>query len=256
MRTNTDKSACRGFTLLEIVLALTIFALVLTAIYSSWIGILKSSKIGSEAAADVQRSRIAMQTIEDSLTCARSFAADVKHYSFLAENGSEPSLSFVARLPDTFPRSGAFGVFDVRRVTFAVEKGDSGGRLVLRQNPILMDESKVEEEHPLVLAKNVSKFEMEFWDTVTKDWTDEWTKTNQLPLLVKVTLELNAAKNNNNSASSYSVTRVVGVPSLMVAQSWQSPTGGRGGAPGGLPVVQPGVGGRGGGIIIPVPGAR
>ena len=256
MRTNTDKSACRGFTLLEIVLALTIFALVLTAIYSSWIGILKSSKIGSEAAADVQRSRIAMQTIEDALTCARSFAADVNHYSFLAENGSEPSLSFVARLPDTFPRSGAFGVFDVRRVTFAVEKGDSGARLVLRQNPILMDESKVEEEHPLVLAKNVSKFEMEFWDTVTKDWTDEWTKTNQLPLLVKVTLELSASKNNNNSAnnsaSSYSVTRVVGLPSLMVAQSWQSPTGGRGGAPGGQPILQPG----GGGIIIPGPRGR
>ncbi len=129
-----------AFTLIEIMMAMAIFALVLTAIYATWTLILKSSKLGMAAAAQVQRERISVRVIEDALISTRSFAADLQHYGFIAENGDEATLSFVARLPKSFPRSGKFGDFDVRRVTFSVESRLGAGReLVLRQNPILMD---------------------------------------------------------------------------------------------------------------------
>ena len=165
MRTFARKTNEEAFTLLEIMVALALFMLVAAAIYSSWSAVMRGSKVGLTAAAKVQRSRIAMQTIEEALTSVRSFDADNQYYSFIGENGAEATLSFVSRLSDSFPRSGKFGDFNVRRVTFALEPGpDSGKQLVLRQNPIMMDLDQDEKEHPVVIAKDVKSFAMEFWD--------------------------------------------------------------------------------------------
>ena len=252
MRLRINKRRRGGFSLLEILLALSIFALVITAIYSCWMGILKAAKIGSAAAVDVQRSRISMQMLEDALSCSRSFAADVNHYTFLGENGNGASLSFVAQLPGEFPRSRKFDPFDVRRVTFSLEPGmDSGKQFVLRQNPILADMDKDEKERPLVLAKNVKEFGMKFWDPNKGEWLDEWTQTNQMPLMIKLTLVFNGAR-KNAMENLTTVTRVVGLPSQMVASTWQTPNAGRAaggarGAPGALPVIN--VPGRGQGSI-------
>ena len=140
-------------------LAIAIFSLVMAAIYSSWMFILRATKVGQEATAQVQRRRVAVRTIENALTCVQSFQASQQYYTFVVQNGDEPLLSFTARLPDDFPRNGRFGDFNVRRVTFTVEAGpDSEKDLVLRQNPILMDMDKDEQEHPLVLARNVKRF--------------------------------------------------------------------------------------------------
>jgi prepilin-type N-terminal cleavage/methylation domain-containing protein len=126
----------RAFTLVEILIAIGIFSMVLAAIYSSWSAILRGRKVGLDAAAAVQRARIAGRTIEECLGSVQSFVANQPYYSFLSENGSDASLSFVTRLSPSFPRSGKFGDLTIRRVTFSVENGKDGTRdLVLRQNP-------------------------------------------------------------------------------------------------------------------------
>jgi type II secretion system protein J len=212
-----------AFTLIELMMAMAIFALVLTAIYATWTLILKSSKLGLAAAAQVQRERISVRVIEDALISTRSFAADLQHYGFVAENGDEATLSFVARLPKSFPRSGKFGDFDVRRLTFSVESRLGSGReLVLRQNPILMDVDVDEKEHPLVLAKGVNKLRFEFWDVRLNDWVDDWTQTNQLPRLVRLTVQF-AEPNQYGSYSQRKeeVTRIVALPSITVPANWQ-----------------------------------
>ena len=49
-------------------------------------------------------------------------------------------------------------------------------QLVLRQNPLVMELDTDEKEHPIVLAKNVKGFEMQFWDSNKNppEWVDEW----------------------------------------------------------------------------------
>ncbi len=226
---HTSSTRVGAFTLIEIMMAMAIFALVLTAIYAIWTLILKSSKLGMAAAAQVQRERISVRVIEDALISTRSFAADLQHYGFIAENGDEATLSFVARLPKSFPRSGKFGDFDVRRVTFSVESRLGSGReLVLRQNPILMDVDVDEKEHPLVLAKGVNKLRFEFWDVRLNDWVDDWTQTNQLPKLVKVTVQfVEPNQQGSYSQRKEEVTRIIALPSITVPANWQMP-----GAPG------------------------
>src|SRR2546423_303169 len=185
-------TAQRAFTLVEIMVALAIFGAIMIAIYSSWSSILRGARIGREAAAEAQRSRVAVRALENSLVSLQMFQANIKYYYFFADtSGDFASLSFVARLPKSFPRSGDFEDQPVRRLTFAVEAGTNAENvLVLRQNPLLFDPSVDEEENPLVLARNVQVFMLEFWGPRSKDWESEWIYTNQLPKLIRFTLGL------------------------------------------------------------------
>src|SRR5262249_28140598 len=156
------------------------------AIYSTWTAILRASKVGRDAAAAVQRARMAGRTIEESLGSVQAFTVHQRfhpeYYSFLAQNGNEAFLSFASRLSPSFPRSGKFAGLDVRRVTFSLEQRNGVRELVLRQQPLLMDMDLDEKNYPLVLAKYVKEFKTEFWDPRLQDWVDEWRQTNALPV--------------------------------------------------------------------------
>jgi type II secretion system protein J len=254
----------RAFTLIEVMVAIAIFALLTAAVYSTWVVILKSSQVGNAAAARVQRERIAIRTLEDSLTCIQSFQASMGYYTFNVTNGDQPSLSFVARVPDIFPRDGRFDS-NLRRLTYSVEAGEDSERdLVLRQNPILMDLDTEEQQVPLVLARNVKDFTIECWDTNAMDWVDEWDSTNSLPPMVRITLALtldNQGGSYNATTPTLTITREIAIPSSTLPAIAQtgSPIGGLGaGAIGGVGGIGntppngptgnggPGAGGRGG----------
>ncbi len=205
----------RAFTLVEILVAMGILSLVLTAIYSSWTAILRASKTGLDAAAEVQRARMAGRTIEESLGSALSFGLNERYYGFVAENGDKASLSFVARLSPSFPRAGKFEGLTVRRVTFSVEND----QLVLRQCPLTMEMDVDEKDYPLVLASHVKEFKTQFWDKRMQDWTDEWKQTNTLPNLVKVTLQL--GNKTYSTRKGEQMTRIVSLPAMTVAPPWQ-----------------------------------
>jgi type II secretion system protein J len=213
----------RGFTILEILVALVLFSLVVAAIYSSWMAIVKSTQTARRVTAAVQRSRSAMRAFETALTCARSFAGDPDHYYFTAENGEDASLSFVAKLPGSFLRNSRFGDFDVRRVTFSLRPSrDNGTELVLQQMPLLMEMDIDEQEHPVVLETHVRNFEMAFWDPRSGDWLDEWTETNQLPRMMRITLEM---ESDLGAAvrSDQEITRIIALPAVGVQPGWQAP---------------------------------
>ena len=77
---------------------------------------------------------------------------------------------------------------------------------------------------------------MEFWDKRAQEWVDEWTQTNQLPQMLKVTLEFTGG----DPLSPYrnEVTRLIALPSVMVQPGWQMP-GYNGGPPNNRNLAQP-----------------
>ena len=223
-----SRTGTAGFTLIEIMMALAIFSLVLISIYACWTLVVRSSQVAQKATAKVQRQRVAVRTIEEALFCARSFAADLEHYGFEAENGDDARLSFAANLPQSFPRSGKFGAFNVRRVIFELESAPAGGRqLVMRQHPVLMDLEFDQDEidHPLVLARGVEKMEFKFWDTRKSEWAEEWSQTNSLPPMIMVLLEFgDPDQRYNYSAPRDEVARIVKLPTITVPAYWQTPS--------------------------------
>jgi prepilin-type N-terminal cleavage/methylation domain-containing protein len=203
----------RAFTLIEVLVAMVIFAGVLAAIYSSWTAILRSSDAVRGAAAEAQRSRMGIRALEEGLASAQFFAANARHYAFLADTGGEhAALSFVAKLPRSFPRGGRFGDQTVRRLTFNVEEDASGrSALMLRQTPLLFESDIDETEAPLVLARNLLLFHLEFWGPNSREWEPEWPFTNQLPRLVRFSLAA-APEGANRVDLDEVISRVIVLP--------------------------------------------
>jgi prepilin-type N-terminal cleavage/methylation domain-containing protein len=233
-----------AFTLIEIMVAMMIFSMIIAAIYATWALIMRATQVGQEAAAQAQRQRVVLRTIEDALMGIESFQASQNNYWFMLANGEKPLLSFAARLPDTFLRNGKFANstagldFSSRRVTFLLAPGANGEKdLILQQTPILMVTDQDEQQYPLVLARNVKVFTVEWWDTNHfghADWNTEWddTQTNTIPQMLRVNLVL------GGNAPEFAATRIYTVPSAMMPAAVQTGVaGGPGGQPG-LPRVK------------------
>jgi len=217
--------------------AIAIFSMVIAAIYSTWAAIMRSTQVAQDVAAQAQRQRITLRTIEDSLMAVQSFQASPQYYSFVvAGDEAAAELSFTARVPEIFPRNGKFvnpntgRDFNLRRLTYALEAGDAGQKnLTLRQNPVLMDLDQDEQQFPLVLARNVRKFSVECWDTNKLEWATEWLDTNAIPTLLRVKLVLGGNTGGGASAPDFSVARVFSLPSQTLPAAVQNGTVGGGG---------------------------
>jgi prepilin-type N-terminal cleavage/methylation domain-containing protein len=232
----------RGFTLVEIMVAIMVFSMVIASIYATWALVMRATQVGQDAAAQAQRQRVVLRSIGDAIMGVQSFQASQQYYWFKLQNGSEPLLSFVARLPDTYARNGKFvgaaGGRDAscRRVSFSLASGDFGEKdLVLRQMPLLMDMDQDEQQNPLVLAKNVREFTIEWWGTNNLNepgWSTEWddTQTNTIPSMLRVHLVLGANVAGGANAPDFAATRIYSVPSRMMPAMVQRGVGGQGGA--------------------------
>ena len=227
-----ERLARRGgvlaFTLIEVLIALSIFAMIITGIYSSWSGIHRATRIGLEASADAQRKRIAMRALEQSLGSVKYFLANETNYTFIAEgSGDSTYLSFVSHLPETFPRSALFEYQPMRRVNFSVEPGTNGlGRLVLRQQPFLYEANIDDSENPLVLANDVVAFDVKFLPDGGEEWEEEWLYTNELPVMAHVTLSF------RHGESVFENHKLIALASSAVPAEFQLGVAGRGGARG------------------------
>jgi type II secretory pathway pseudopilin PulG len=216
------RTAAFAFTILEIMLAIGIFALVLTAIYSIWVSILKGSQAGLKAAAEAQRSRMAIRTIEDAFNCAEYFQANMKHYLFFADtSGDMAAVSMAARLPASFPGVGMYGDQVVRRVSFYTEPGKDGmNNLILTQAPIMAVTNAGHDAYTITLARDVSMFQLAFFDPQKAEWLDEWKYTNRLPKIVQIALGM--GKTAGNASKPYSVVySLVALPSMGVTPDVQ-----------------------------------
>jgi len=211
----------RAFTLLEIMIAMGIFAMILTGIYATWMALMKGGDAAKRAAADVQRSRIALTTLHDALLTTLMYKGNITNYWFIADtSGDYANLTLTSRLPASFPGVGSYGDQYVRRVQFSIQPSkDNGNELVMTQRPILLETSGGVEPYSMTLARNVTLFRLSFYDQKKGEWMDDWRDTNQLPKLVQIGLGL--GKRRNSSEPADVVTTIVSLPANAVGGEMQ-----------------------------------
>ncbi|HWD18907.1 MAG TPA: prepilin-type N-terminal cleavage/methylation domain-containing protein [Verrucomicrobiae bacterium] len=204
-----------AFTLLELMVAIGVFALIMIGVIACWKCIIRGTEVAELSAAACQRARIGMKTIETALSVAEMSRANLRYYAFLNDtSGKFASLSFAGRMPNTFPGAGYYGDEVMRRVTFDVEAGADGVKnLMLTQTPLLAAGFEKESPYQIVLARDVSLFTLEFWSIKDGDWEESYDLTNQLPALIRVTLGVGRAGENPDTPFAL-ITREVAPPAV------------------------------------------
>lgn len=211
-----------GFTLLEIMLAVTILGIVIAAVFATWNSGLNAWKRSSNVSENFQRERIVMATLTDltkSLVYAPSATSlyDVT-YNHDAANGD--TVSFVTASDLLLPPAEALAA-GMRRVTIGLQR-DQYGRPYLgiaNAAALLAESAPGAEMH--VLSADVCGFAVRFRDPRDGSWKDKWEEQNLMPSALEYTLGFGA---NDGRTPPAIVTRCVELPTaqyvlLLLGQS-------------------------------------
>ena len=207
-----------AFTLLEVVLAVAMLALVITAVYSTWNGALKAWKRGSEVAETFQRQRIVMDTLAELAKSMTFFSSQSGLYAVIAEHGrsGDDSVSFVTASDVSLPQSESLAA-GMRRVTISLARsGHDRPYLSLVNEPALeiQDESTPATSH--VLSTDVTGFYVRYRNPRDGSWSDEWTEENMVPSAMEFTVVFGGRPGR---APPVVVTRAVELPAAQYAMA-------------------------------------
>jgi prepilin-type N-terminal cleavage/methylation domain-containing protein len=217
MRTGKRNRFLRAFTLVEIMMAITVFSMVMASVYACWMCVVRGTKSGLAAAASAQRARVALHSVEQAFITAQMYADNSQYYSFVVDSKDErfSTVEFVSRLPDTFLGGGYFGNQVVRRIAFYPKRDEENVvNLVMAQVPLL-DANERKDPYEIVLARDVTRFSLEYWRPGDKEFSPEFVETNKMPKLVRITIGIGHKPNSYDSPNQLMI-RVVNIPSESV----------------------------------------
>ena len=216
-----------AFTLVEAIVSVAVFSIVLAMVYGVFFSLARSTVAGAEATVEIQRQRIALKTIEDSLSGLVYYEQSKEQYSFLADTTifEYPSISFVSRVPPDFLGNKEFGSQRLRRITFQVEDDEDLGRsLVMYQEALMqpINTQDIREPKRWVLGPNLDTFFFVFWSTINNEWVSEWTETNSVPSRLKFELAFKGADGEAARIEEIQKREIV-VFSESITQAMQNP---------------------------------
>lgn len=191
----------RGFTLLEVMIAAAILALMGSVVFGSFARS-HAQKLEVEAADDrVAQARTAMDRMAQEISAAfLSEHFDHKRFQqrpslFKGEDGGgRDTLLFTALANEAFEPDAKES--DQAVVKYFIERdrsGDSKFESLYRRHYPLIDEELERKGVRQVLCENVKKLEFQYWDSVKNEWIDEWDtsrpeRNGVLPERVKISL--------------------------------------------------------------------
>ena len=216
-----------AFTLVEAIVSVAVFSIVLAMVYGVFFSLARSTVAGAEATVEIQRQRIALKTIEDSLSGLVYYEQSKEQYSFLADTTifDYPSISFVSRVPPDFLGNKEFGSQRLRRIEFTVEDDEVLGRsLVMYQEALMqpVNTQDIREPKRWVLGPNLDTFFFVFWSTINNEWVSEWTETNSVPSRLKFELAFKGADGEAARIEEIQKREIV-VFSESITQAMQNP---------------------------------
>lgn len=190
-----------GFTLLEIMLALSIMAIATVVTYLTFSTVLTAWKRGMALSDSLHHGDFIMDQLDMGLKSAYypdGLAGGPSPYGFWLEDGgdgerAQDMISWVkvgeALVGEDCPFSGS-----PHRVMFWVDKDDNGkSAIAIKAWPIRgqADDFDPDKLEPVFLATGVTGFDCQRPDGMIADqinWADDWDQTNRIPSPLKIAL--------------------------------------------------------------------
>jgi general secretion pathway protein J len=183
-----------GFTLLEVIIALTILGFILLIIFGAFRLGLSAWERGESTRGEYQRMRAVTQMISHQIKSIVPYKVKTSKAEgdYLAFEGKASSLRFVSAFPIKArqPEGFVYGIYKFR---------EEGGSLILYEQRVLnkdLFEETPKEESGVTLLEGISKLRFEYYregdpeKNRTEGWVEEWNakEEKELPKALKMTI--------------------------------------------------------------------
>lgn len=248
-----------GFTLMELLLALTILSVITTAAYMTFSTVTMAWKRSMTMSENLHHGDFVMEQIVMAIRSAYYPDNGVDgDYGFWLDDdgegaGSWDKISFVKIGPSLVGRGERFGEGPHRVEVYGNNDDDVTGIRVKAWGLLdQIEDFDPDELEPRILSTYVQGFncrvrdpEMEE-DAEEIEWIDEWEDTNRVPLSVELTVYVEPVEEGREALE---VKRIIELPLAIL--SWQGASPGSGGNSGGSPDNNSGDGASGAGGETP-----
>ena len=187
---------CRGFTLVELLVALTLMAVAVGLLTNSLRFSSKTVEVVeswvAEVAAFHQSQHALRRLLQQALPVARPDSEKRDNFADAAKldfEAAETRLDFIAPLPGLADGPGLY------RVSIRIDTGGQRGRLLMSYQSYLGSTGSYPDEaasNELVLLQGFSDARFSFLDTrqaLAADWVDNWQYEDRFPDLVRLSIQ-------------------------------------------------------------------
>ena len=174
----------KGFTLLEVLIAMTLLSIMVVLLFSSLQIAAESWNKGEKKIAEVNEKAVVFQFFKQHLPSIRPLVNDFSEEdTLLSFSGKADTFQFASVFPASASRKG-FHLFEVN-----FDSVEENIKVVLKPFYLNAQDEEWEPEE-VVLLENVQKFELLYFDTEESSWQHEWLEKVELPVLVKIKITM------------------------------------------------------------------
>jgi len=195
--------AFRGFTLLEMLVGLTLLGVMLILIYASLNVGLRAWDTGEKRVSEAARQRVVQSFLRRELSQLFPVRWRGIPESKIAFEGAKDELKFVTML--TLGASAREGGLQWGHLYVAADETPGGERrqtLYIKRSAFNLqakDWEGVDEAKPIPLVTGVKAFELGYYgaenDAADPEWTSEWINPLRMPQLIRITLQVDDGRN-------------------------------------------------------------
>ncbi|MCH9696867.1 MAG: prepilin-type N-terminal cleavage/methylation domain-containing protein [Gammaproteobacteria bacterium] len=193
---NTCSDQAKGFTLVEVLIALTLLGIMMTLFMSSFRAGVRNWEAGESLASATGDRFVVQNFLRSYLENARPVIDDFteENESEFSFRGDNHSVIFVAGLPANQDKGGLW------RFSIGLDKEGRSKELVVNVEPFYPElDEDAELSETLTLLSNIERFDVYYFgkDQPTdqdEDWNEDWEDKNELPSLIKIDLQIKDQK--------------------------------------------------------------
>ena len=170
MSTHTFQRQARGFTLVEIIIALALTALILASLSAALYGLSQGFSHATERSARTDTLNRVSLALHQAIEQARYIETPGQGATFRSLLGTAESLDWLAYLPESSPQGGLHH--------WHLEPQD--GELLLTLTPWIEPNPQAENQEPPAslpphqIISDLSAFKLSYQNAKTGEWADQW----------------------------------------------------------------------------------
>ena len=209
-----------AFTLLELMIAVTILGVVMASVYATWSAALSGWKRSGTISAVFQRERVVMDTLTELASSLVYFKSDQDVYAVQGQHDqfAGDAVSFATASDVLLPQAES-SVAGMRRVTIALQTDEQGSPfLSIMNTPVLAPSEGASANQAHMLSAEVRGFQVRYRHPVDQTWQDKWDDARLVPAAMEFTV---AFGGTDSRTPPVIVTRAVDIPIVQFALATQ-----------------------------------